>query len=160
MNRNFYNKYRLFDTKYLKKGMFVIPKGKTNQYLIKDIKGDIIYLSNRSEEIMADKKTFAKNYLLIKFLDTTVYQEEMIFRPNDLMPVRINDKRLYGVYKNKYVVNSSGDIYKVIGRALNDKKQYEDIFYLDNGDFNVIKKHYDELIDDYKLIVDKYIHLI
>ena len=160
MNKNFYIKYRLFDTKYLKKGMFVVPKGKTNQYLIKDIQGDIIYLSNRSEEIMADKKTFAKNYLLIKFLDTIVYQEEMIFSPNDLMPVCINDKRLYGVYKNKYVVNSSGDIYKVIGRVLNDKKQYEDIFYLDNGDFNIIKKHYDELIDDYKLIVDKYIHLI
>ena len=160
MNKNFYIKYRLFDTKYLKKGMFVVPKGKTNQYLIKDIQGDIIYLSNRSEEIMADKKTFAKNYLLIKFLDTTVYQEEMIISPNDLMPVCINDKRLYGVYKNKYVVNSSGDIYKVIGRVLNDKKQYEDIFYLDNGDFNIIKKHYDELIDDYKLIVDKYIHLI
>ena len=118
MNRNFYRKYRLFDTKYLKKGMFVIPKGKTDQYLIKDIQGDIIYLSNRSEEIMADKKTFAENYLLIKFLDTTVYQEEMIFSPNDLMPVRINDKILYGLYKNKYVVNSSGDIYKVIGRAL------------------------------------------
>lgn len=160
MNRNFYNKYRLFDTKYLKKGMFVIPKGKTNQYLIKDIKGDIIYLSNRSEEIMADKKTFAKNYLLIKFLDTAVYQEEMIFSPNDLMPVRINDKRLYGIYKNKYVVNSSGDIYKVLGRALKDKKKNEYIFYLDKGDFNVIEKHYDELIDDYKLIVDKYIHLI
>lgn len=160
MNRNFYNKYRLFDTKYLKKGMFVIPKGKTDQYLIKDIKGDIIYLSNRSEEIMADKKTFAENYLLIKFLDTTVYQEEMIFSPKDLMPVRINDKRLYGLYKNKYVVNSSGDIYKVLGRALKDKKKNEYIFYLDKGDFNVIEKHYDELIDDYKLIVDKYIHLI
>lgn len=160
MNRNFYNKYRLFDTKYLKKGMFVIPKGKTNQYLIKDIKGDIVYLSNRSEEIMVDKKTFAENYLLIKFLDTTVYQEEMIFSPNDLMPVRINDKRLYGLYKNKYVVNSSGDIYKVLGRALKDKKKNEYIFYLDKGDFNVIEKHYDELIDDYKLIVDKYIHLI
>lgn len=160
MNRNFYRKYRLFDTKYLKKGMFVIPKGKTDQYLIKDIQGDIIYLSNRSEEIMADKKTFAENYLLIKFLDTTVYQEEMIFSPNDLMPVRINDKRLYGLYKNKYVVNSSGDIYKVIGRALTNKKECEYIFYLDKGDFNVIEKHYDELIDDYKLIVDKYIHLI
>lgn len=160
MNRKFYNKYRLFDTKYLKKGMFVIPKGKTNQYLIKDIKGDIVYLSNRSEEIMADKKTFAENYLLIKFLNTTVYQEEMIFSSNDLMPVRINDKRLYGLYKNKYVVNSSGDIYKVLGRALKDKKKNEYIFYLDNGDFNVIEKHYDELIDDYKLIVDKYIHLI
>lgn len=160
MNRNFYNKYRLFDTKYLKKGMFVIPKGKTNQYIIKDIKGDIVYLSNRSEEIMADKKTFAENYLLIKFLDTAVYQEEMIFSPNDLMPVRINDKRLYGLYKNKYVVNSSGDIYKVLGRVLKDKKKNEYIFYLDKGDFNVIEKHYDELIDDYKLIVDKYIHLI
>lgn len=160
MNRKFYNKYRLFDTKYLKKGMVVVPKGKTNQYLIKDIKGDIIYLSNRSEEIMADKKTFAENYLLIKFLNITVYQEEMIFSPNDLMPVRINDKRLYGLYKNKYVVNSSGDIYKVLGRALKDKKKNEYIFYLDNGDFNVIEKHYDELIDDYKLIVDKYIHLI
>ena len=160
MNRNFYRKYRLFDTKYLKKGMFVIPKGKTDQYLIKDIQGDIIYLSNRSEEIMADKKTFAENYLLIKFLDTTVYQEEMIFSPNDLMPVRINDKRLYGIYKNKYVVNSSGDIYKVIGRALTNKKECEYIFYLDKGDFNVIEKNYDELIDDYRLIVDKYIHLI
>lgn len=160
MNRNFYRKYRLFDTKYLKKGMFVIPKGKTDQYLIKDIQGDIIYLSNRSEEIMADKKTFAENYLLIKFLDTTVYQEEMIFSPNDLMPVRINDKRLYGIYKNKYVVNSSGDIYKVIGRALTDKKECKYIFYLDKGDFNVIEKNYDEFIDDYKLIVDKYIHLI
>ena len=84
----------------------------------------------------------------------------MIFSPNDLMPVRINDKRLYGLYKNKYVVNSSGDIYKVLGRALKDKKKNEYIFYLDNGDFNVIEKHYDELIDDYKLIVDKYIHLI
>ena len=160
MNRNFYIRYRLFNTKYLKKGMIVMPKGKTTQYLIKDIKKDVINLSNSSVDIIVDKKIFLKDYLLIKFLNTIAYQEEMIISPNDLMPVQINDKRIYGVYRNKYVVNNSGDIYKVIGRALNDQKQYEDIFYLDNGNFNIIKKHYDELIDDYKLIVDEYIHLI
>ena len=160
MNRNFYIRYRLFNTKYLKKGMIVMPKGKTTQYLIKDIKKDIINLSNSSVDIIVDKKIFLKDYLLIKFLNTIAYQEEMILSPNDLMPVQINDKRIYGVYRNKYVVNNNGDIYKVIGRALNDQKQYEDIFYLDNGNFNIIKKHYDELIDDYKLIVDEYIHLI
>ena len=160
MNRNFYIRYRLFNTKYLKKGMIVMPKGKTTQYLIKDIKKDIINLSNSSVDIIVDKKIFLKDYLLIKFLNTIAYQEEMILSPNDLIPVQINDKRIYGVYRNKYVVNNNGDIYKVIGRALNDQKQYEDIFYLDNGNFNIIKKHYDELIDDYKLIVDEYIHLI
>ena len=160
MNRNFYIRYRLFNTKYLKKGMIVMPKGKTTQYLIKDIKKDVINLSNSSVDIIVDKKIFLKDYLLIKFLNTIAYQEEMIISPNDLMPVQINDKRIYGVYKNKYVVNNNGDIYKVIGRTLNDQKQYEDIFYLDNGNFNIIKKHYDELIDDYKLIVDEYIHLI
>lgn len=160
MNRNFYIRYRLFNTKYLKKGMIVMPKGKTTQYLIKDIKKDVINLSNSSVDIIVDKKIFLKDYLLIKFLNTIAYQEEMIINPNDLMPVQINDKRIYGVYRNKYVVNNNGDIYKVIGRALNDQKQYEDIFYLDNGNFNIIKKHYDELIDDYKLIVDEYIHLI
>ena len=160
MNRNFYIRYRLFNTKYLKKGMIVMPKGKTTQYLIKDIKKDVINLSNSSVDIIVDKKIFLKDYLLIKFLNTIAYQEEMIISPNDLMPVQINDKRIYGVYRNKYVVNNSGDIYKVIGCALNDQKQYEDIFYLDNGNFNIIKKHYDELIDDYKLIVDEYIHLI
>lgn len=160
MNRNFYIRYRLFNTKYLKKGMIVMPKGKTTQYLIKDIKKDVINLSNSSVDIIVDKKIFLKDYLLIKFLNTIAYQEEMIISPNDLMPVQINDKRIYGVYRNKYVVNNNGDIYKVIGRALNDQKQYEDIFYLDNGNFNIIKKHYDELIDDYKLIVDEYIHLI
>lgn len=160
MNRNFYIRYRLFNTKYLKKGMIVMPKGKTTQYLIKDIKKDVINLSNSSVDIIVDKKIFLKDYLLIKFLNTIAYQEEMIISPNDLMPVQINDKRIYGVYRNKYVVNNNGDIYKVIGRALNDQKQYEDIFYLDNGNFNIIKKDYDELIDDYKLIVDEYIHLI
>lgn len=160
MNRNFYIRYRLFNTKYLKKGMIVMPKGKTTQYLIKDIKKDVINLSNSSVDIIVDKKIFLKDYLLIKFLNTIAYQEEMIISPNDLMPVQINDKRIYGVYRNKYIVNNNGDIYKVIGRALNDQKQYEDIFYLDNGNFNIIKKHYDELIDDYKLIVDEYIHLI
>lgn len=160
MNRNFYIRYRLFNTKYLKKGMIVMPKGKTTQYLIKYIKKDVINLSNSSVDIIVDKKIFLKDYLLIKFLNTIAYQEEMIISPNDLMPVQINDKRIYGVYRNKYVVNNNGDIYKVIGRALNDQKQYEDIFYLDNGNFNIIKKHYDELIDDYKLIVDEYIHLI
>lgn len=160
MNRNFYIRYRLFNTKYLKKGMIVMPKGKTTQYLIKDIKKDVINLSNSSVDIIVDKKIFLKDYLLIKFLNTIAYQEEMIISPNDLMPVQINDKRIYGVYRNKYVVNNNGDIYKVIGRALNDQKQYEDIFYLDNGNFNIIKKHYDELIDDYKLIVDEYIYLI
>ena len=160
MNRNFYIRYRLFNTKYLKKGMIVMPKGKTTQYLIKDIKKDVINLSNSSVDIIVDKKIFLKDYLLIKFLNTIAYQEEMIISPNDLMPVQINDKRIYGVYRNKYVVNNNGNIYKVIGRALNDQKQYEDIFYLDNGNFNIIKKHYDELIDDYKLIVDEYIHLI
>ena len=160
MNRNFYIRYRLFNTKYLKKGMIVMPKGKTIQYLIKDIKKDVINLSNSSVDIIVDKKIFLKDYLLIKFLNTIAYQEEMIISPNDLMPVQINDKSIYGVYRNKYVLNNNGDIYKVIGRALNDQKQYEDIFYLDNGNFNIIKKHYDELIDDYKLIVDEYIHLI
>lgn len=160
MNRNFYIRYRLFNTKYLKKGMIVMPKGKTTQYLIKDIKKDVINLSNSSVDIIVDKKIFLKDYLLIKFLNTIAYQEEMIISPNDLMPVQINDKRIYGVYRNKYVVNNNGDIYKVIGCALNDQKQYEDIFYLDNGNFNIIKKDYDELIDDYKLIVDEYIHLI
>ena len=107
MNRNFYIRYRLFNTKYLKKGMIVMPKGKTTQYLIKDIKKDVINLSNSSVDIIVDKKIFLKDYLLIKFLNTIAYQEEMIISPNDLMPVQINDKRIYGVYKNKYVVNNN-----------------------------------------------------
>lgn len=160
MNRNFYARYKLKNDWFLKEGMVMTSKGSSVQYTIEKITKNIIYLKQGRTTIMVSRDNIVENYVLVKFLNTRTFQEQMLLSPNDITPERIDEEEnRYGYYKCKYVISPEGKIFKVVARARKDSFEYSNEFYLDDGEGNVTKTHFNNLLK-YKIIDDKYIHLI
>lgn len=159
MNRGFYARFKLKNNWFLKEGMVVTPKESSVQYDITKIEGRIIYIKNKRTTIMVDKDSIVENYVLVKFLNTRNFQEKMLLSPNDITPERIEstDNR-YGYYKCKYVISGDNKIFKVVARGRNGSFDYNNDFYLYDGE-DTIKKNFNEL-SGYRIVEDKYIHLI
>lgn len=159
MNRGFYARFKLKNNWFLKEGMVVTPKESSVQYDITKIEDRIIYIKNKRTTIMVDKDSIVENYVLVKFLNTRNFQEKMLLSPNDITPERIEStENRYGYYKCKYVISGDNKIFKVIARGRNGSFEYSNDFYLYDGE-NTIKKNFNEL-SGYRIVEDKYIHLI
>lgn len=160
MNRNFYARYKLRNDWFLKEGMVMTSKGSSIQYIIEKITKNIIYLKHARTTIMVSRDDIVENYVLVKFLNTRTFQEQILLSPDDITPERIDEKEdRYGYYKFKYLISPEGKIFKVTARARKGSFEYSNEFYLDDGEGNVVKKDFDDLLE-YRIIEDKYIHLI
>ena len=159
MNRGFYARFKLKNNWFLKEGMVLTPKGSSVQYEITKIEGKIVYIKNKRTTIMIDKDSITENYVLVKFLNTRNFQEKMLLSPNDITPERIeNTENRYGYYKCKYIISEDNKIFKVVARGRNGSFEYSNDFYLYDGE-DTIKKNFNEL-SGYRIVEDKYIHLI